>query len=204
MGWDISMYAEVRRRGHWRLAEPLTGNPSFDPARPEEEPEQKPVEIYDERNSELFAILAGVGRLGGDDSPFPCISPPRGTPPDLSTELANWYAQNDGATFATSWLLLTELLDFDWAANKVLRRGMVEPNVATAFRSATGGEPDPAWPTGVPYLYADQILSGPAVEVRWWQTCAEAVGDHFLHDVFAKLKTYGPPHDVRVAFWFSF
>jgi hypothetical protein len=159
--------------------------------------------VYRERNSALFAILAGVGHLGGEHSPFPCISPPRGVPADLSPELEALYADRSGLAYCASWLLLEEVLSLPWHQPRILRSAVVDPKIADSFRSASGGQPDPSWPKGVPYGYSHQMLYGRGVEVAWRESCADAVGDEFL-GLLLELQRHGSPKEIRMVFWFNF
>jgi len=164
MGTDVSMYAEVRWKGRWHLAEPLEqANLSLDGI-----DGLKPKEIYSTRCYALFAILADVMNPMRAIEPFDCISKPRGFPLDASDELRDWYSNFQGAVFAESWLLLRELLDFDWHGKRIHRRGVVDGNIAHLFRS--GRFPPPSeWPNGQIGV-ADQ---GVGVEVKWIDTYAD-------------------------------
>jgi len=91
--------------------------------------------MYSIRNSDLFAILAGIGNRtigpGGDKyDRFTVISRPRGLPPDVSQEVRKEYEKLqtgydgwDDDTFYASWLTIREILDFDWnQATKEIRK----------------------------------------------------------------------------------
>lgn len=200
MGLDVQMYVEVRRGDVWRLGDPLVKNPYFDPVRPQDEPQFKPREVYEGRNYELFAILANIGNPVRADEPFECVSYPRGLPPDVSAEVQVWHDQLEGATWAESWLLLGEILRFDWHGKEILRRAMVDDRAAHLFPPGRRGFPYENWPAEVNCGIWE---SGSGTEVRWKETYAEAVGDNLFNNLLPKLQSYGAPEGVRIVFWFN-
>jgi hypothetical protein len=200
MGTDISMFAEVRRDGHWVLAEPIQPNGMYTPDVPELGPQRKPKNLYQTRCRELFAILANVGNPIRAKAPFDFISEPRGLPSDASKELLDWHNHWKGDAFAESWLLLEELLAFDWHGKTILRRGVVNPAAAHLFPPGRIGFPNAEWPTGIPISAANQ---GSGVEVTWIDTYAQAVGQEFVDRTLTTLQHYGSPGLVRIVFWFD-
>jgi hypothetical protein len=200
MGCDIAMYAEVCRGGRWSLAEALERNPAFDPEHPQEEPEWRPRETFGDRNYSLFAIRADVCHPTWSAEPFESIASPRGLPPNLSEPLRVWHAQNDGDTWSESWLLLKEILGFDWHAKTIRRQAKVDPRVAHLFCPDQKGFPYEQRPAGIGVGYWE---AGPGVQVTWEETYAEAVGCSFFNQVIPRLKAFGSPAQVRVVFWFS-
>jgi hypothetical protein len=201
MGCDIAMYAEVLRHRRWALAEPLERNPAFDPEHPREEPEWKPAEVFGERNYALFAVVADVCNPTCSAEPFESIAPPRGLPGDLSEPLRIWHAQNDGDTWSESWLLLKEMLEFDWQGKTIRRQAIVDARCAHLFAPGQKGFPYAQWPAGLGIGYAE---AGSGVQVTWEESYAEAVGPSFFKQVLPRLKSFGPPEQVRVVFWFNF
>ena len=201
MGYDITMYAEVWRDGRWFLAEPLERNPAFHPEHPLEEPEWKPTEVIRERNYALFAVLADVCNPTCSTEPFESIAPPRGLPSDVSEPLQIWHAQNDGDTWSESWLLLKEILEFDWQGKTITRKAKVDERVAHLFAPGQKGFPYAQWPVGIGMGYSEE---GTGVQVTWEETYAEAVGPAFFERVVPRLNSLGPPQEVRVVFWFNF
>jgi hypothetical protein len=200
MGCDILMYAEVMRGNCWSLAEPLQPNPAFDPQHPDDAPQWKPTEIFRQRNFALFAILAGVCNPTCASEPFQSIAPPRGLPDDLSEPLRLWNAQNDGDTWSESWLLLKELLEFDWQ-QLIKRQAKVDPRVAHLFPPNQKGFPSDGWPPEVGQGYWE---AGSGVDVTWEETYADAVGPAFLENTLSRLSAFGPPDKVRIVFWFNY
>ncbi len=101
----------------------------------------------------------------------------------------------------TSWVLLEELLQFDWHGKRIWRRAKVDSKVAHFFVREGPDAFAEGWPPGVPY---DIWERGPGTEVRWIETYAEAVGPRFFEVVLPGLSAYGPACDVRAVFWFNF
>jgi len=201
MGTDIRIYAEVRKQGQWQLAEPPEKNRFWAEGCLDQGGEWAPKELYSVRTYELFAILANVCNPMRAVTPFDYISKPRGLPQDISEELLDWYTSWDGTAVAASWLLLNELLAFDWHGKQILRRGMVASEAAHLFPPGRRGFPFTEWPKGLPIAVSNQSRDG--IEVRWIESYAEAVGDEFMIQTMDALHTYGNPEDVRVVLWFD-
>ena len=69
-----------------------------------------PWEFFSDRNYELFGVLANVRRDG------PPIAEPRGLPDDLSSDARKYIDDYGGIDHTPSWLLLSEVLAYDWSA----------------------------------------------------------------------------------------
>ena len=201
MGTDIQIYAEVRKAGKWELAEPLEKIELWSDGF-EMGIEWKPRELYSIRCRALFAILANVSNPMHAVRPFEFISEPRGIPGDLSKELIDWYSRWKDDAFAGSWLLLEELLAFDWNGKRNQRRGLVDKTVAHLFKPGGGFPPHTEWPGGTIGI-ANQGFSPDLAEVTWIDTYAEAAGPEFMVHAMNKLRSYGPGRDVRIVFWFD-
>ncbi|QAA31775.1 hypothetical protein [Clostridium manihotivorum] len=68
-------------------------------------------EFYNgDRNYDLFSVLANVR----NDSNLRYISSPRGLPYDMSPELKDFSFIDKDDLYYHSWLLVKELIDFDW------------------------------------------------------------------------------------------
>ena len=76
-------------------------------------------EWYTDRCYPVFSVLAGVrqGYAEDGDTVWPMISPPRGLPED-HTAGDEWLGDH-----SFTWLMLDEVLDYPWEANKVERSG---------------------------------------------------------------------------------
>lgn len=104
MGCDIHFYVEHRVGDEWAAADVRAGGKSALNDGPANE-------IYIDRNYGLFAILAGVRN---DDGYYSPISLPRGVPEDASPEYRQAVEAYEFCSHSHSWLLLSELLAFDW------------------------------------------------------------------------------------------
>ncbi|MBF2002798.1 MAG: hypothetical protein IGS38_18995 [Synechococcales cyanobacterium M58_A2018_015] len=213
MGTDIYLYAEIKKHGTWQplsLAEQGEHRPEYCP---ESDPEDyldsqlsAPVEIYNSRNDDLFAILGDVRNPTGrtlNDQPFDVIAPPRGLPEDLSIEirsmLNDWECETGSGVSGPSWLLLSEVLEFDWYGKFMCYQAMVDARVAHLFEESKPFPYDP-WPKEIPIGYATYMRDG--VIVRWTDTYADAAGQDFM-DLLNTLKQQGEPSQIRLVFWFD-
>lgn len=111
MGTDIHFYVERRESSTspWRTADTWKEETFLD-----ESYTSVATPFYDDRNYDLFAILAnvrnGFGFAGvSTGSGFNIISEPRGWPEDCCPEL-----QAMDIDHTPSWLTLAEILAFDW------------------------------------------------------------------------------------------
>jgi hypothetical protein len=187
MSTDISMYVEVERNATWHL---LT--------EPKETSLHEPKEIYfSEQNYDLFAILADVRNPTGrtvDHQLFDVIAPWRGLPNDLSVELRNYFAGETNA----SWLLLSEVLRFDWHGKVIKYEAMVDARVAHLFEESKPFPAQDQWPQDIPTSYATWDSDG--VTVRWTDTYAVAANTFLAF--LETLKPYGEPSKIRLVFEF--
>jgi hypothetical protein len=120
MGTDIYMYSERRGESAWLLCSPLTPDPGVSLPEPLPAGFLAPASIYDRRNYDLFAILAGVRNCAHSAVPYQPIAAARGLPADLSDALAVWVARW-GAVDDASWLLLRELEEFPWHDRRITK-----------------------------------------------------------------------------------
>lgn len=92
---------------------------------------------YDDRNYDVFAILAGVrngtGFAGCDTGEgFVPISSPRGLPVDLSPSLRSG---NNLGDHSYSWLLAQEIHEYDWS-RETIKRGWIDAWTFEKWRKA--------------------------------------------------------------------
>jgi len=213
MGCDIHLYVEKKENDEWISADiwELNDNTldvSYD------------KKIYNERNYNLFAILAnvrnGYGFAGintGDE--FVPISIPKGLPTDCDERIKIVSDMWGCDGHSHSWLTLKELLNYDW--NQVnTHRGVVSKNDYYDFinrgkpkyySAGVGG-----W--GVKHITNETmkgLLDGSIkldsnfsyyTSVEWKETYKESV-KYFLNIVIPKLQSLGEPNDVRIVFWFD-
>lgn len=101
MGCDIHPHIEIKRGKKWVCLE------SKRDTRHDER--EEPMEGLSSRNYTLFGVLAGVR-----DSRVKQIIPRRGVPEDASDKVKKEYEDERGDAHSASWILLKELLDFNW------------------------------------------------------------------------------------------
>lgn len=117
MGCDIHFYTETRKDGVWATADTWTRDEPEEPGKP-----GRPFvahELYDDRNYNLFAILADVRNGRGfagvrTGSGFNPIAAPRGVPDDANALYKEVVAGWDVDGHSHSHFTLRELLDYDW------------------------------------------------------------------------------------------
>lgn len=113
MGVDIYVAAERRNTsGEWERPEPLVPIRQRYSWYPESDPRivREPVHsAY--RNRVLYDVLAFGRRIGSEPLIEP-IAPCRGLPADATPETVADHAEE--SEYGLSWLLLQEILDYDW------------------------------------------------------------------------------------------
>jgi hypothetical protein len=195
MSTDIMMYAEIEIDGTWQILrepphdlDPIDSNTR--------QPDLSPV-YYDRQNYELFAILADERNPTGrtvDNRLFEIVAAPRGLPEDLSPELGDALS---GEKIA-GWLLLAEVLEFDWYGKVMQYEAMVDARVAHLFEESKPFPPADLWPKDIPIGYAVWDCDG--VTVRWTDTYAAAAEDFM--DFLEKLRQLGELSKIRLVFRF--
>lgn len=107
MGTDIYFAVESRTGGTWERCEAMLPDP--------ESGTLNRRSWYDERNYELFFLLAGLESPRPVGPPSAVISEPRGLPEDLSDETAREFSRFlASGTFGMSWLSAHDLVAYDW------------------------------------------------------------------------------------------
>lgn len=202
MAITVEGYAEVRSDGRWAFGGRMVQNPfhGYDP----DEPEVLPEALFSSNTKELAAILTDTCNPVRSVYPYTPVVPPRGLPPDLSSELATWlrWREEQGEAWERStWFTVREAADFGWDDRMMRRRAYVAPEAAALFAGCPRGFPLAAWPSGLPVMYGGWSSEGVAVE--WRESYAEIVPE-FARDVLPRLGRFGPPDHVRlivVASW---
>lgn len=140
MGTDIHMWLEAKNwDGRWRL-------------------QMGQDACYGNRNYDAFAVLANVRNGRGfagvkTGEGFNVIAMPRGLPDDMSPELK--VIMDAGIEHTPTWLLLSEVLNFDWT-QVAHKQGWTE-----ALSFAAWERKDPLHLKGPPSYCGD--VSGPGV-----------------------------------------
>jgi hypothetical protein len=136
---------------------------------------------------------------------FDPVAPMRGFPEDASNETRSdfasfTYGESDHPD--PSWLLLREVLDYDWKQEYVQwSQRAIAPDAPPQFSpvpEGEGWEPYGEPMQGKPWYGKVQIFLR-----RTGKTIAEAVGS-FYTDSLPRLQTYGDPEDVRIVFWYEY
>lgn len=221
MGCDIHLYVEKKIEGKWVSADTWDGNEYEDGTKDVSADKS----FYNDRNYELFSILAGVRNRFNLDP----IIEPRGFPENASKELKNQYKKWDGDAHSTSWLTLQELIQFDWTktANK---SGFVSGDVYFEWleHGEKYGQNPESYCQGTSTtiinrtemdsrledikklttdylqlkLLVKNILGRIYCEVEWEQTY-HRMCNYFWSECMPKLFRVGKPKDVRLVFWFD-
>jgi hypothetical protein len=222
MGTDIHSFAERRTRRGWEACkDPTARNADGTPAL---------FSFYcgEDRNYELFAILAEVPRL--TNAGFESMASPRGLPSDLSPllrRIADEDARSGMCVHGHSWLTLRELLDFSWHERKRRIEGYVDAQQYYLFKAE--GRPQRMLPGPEtfaascgeggrkPLFGREQIVSNRKME-RYLKAGKETHGIYtkivleipyanfcplFVTETLPRLGTLGEPEDVRIVFWFD-
>lgn len=133
MGCDIHTYVEKKEGNHWNA---LKGKNRFFGKWEDEEEFTISNWIYDGRNYELFALLAGV-RNTYKVTP---ISKPKGVPNDLSNSIMKDYEEWGVDAHSASYYTFEELLNFDGKNKYIEVEGFVGEKGYKTFKEK--GEPD--------------------------------------------------------------
>lgn len=134
MGTDIHLIAEKRSASGWEVV-PAPDRPCWNHASGCRDCHwcggtlRMAGSWYDDRNYRVFAVLADVRNgygFGGisTHTPIVPIAGPRGLPVDLGTAAREWF-DNDAGDHTESWLLLAEVLAYDWDQTLRYRDGQV-------------------------------------------------------------------------------
>ncbi len=219
MSIEYSIFAERRDGTAWALIGEPTYLSAWDCLRP---PEALEISV----RNDLITVLNGylTRPWGIEHTGLEVIAEPRGLPRDLSPELGDWAARAADAELLAmpTWLLASEILDFDWHTPNILHRGYVMAGMARHFDPDRPEAPFPAdaWPGGwyeaaldpraldslLESFPEEQLVSTwprPGTEeVYWCESHHQAIDcqDEFFTD----LRALGPPEDmdrIRVIIW---
>lgn len=136
MGCDIHTRIEyLNRNEDWVCGDFFRINPYYSADDPCEREPYSVVELCDDRNYELFAVLADVRNYAG----VPYIDEPRGIPADACARTRFDYKAWGVDAHSASYFTLEELMEWNEKAESVKRSGMVSPE--DAARLDAGEEP---------------------------------------------------------------
>lgn len=199
MGTDINLYAEIRRNNKW---EPIP-----EPAATEWSKGKKvPIECTEiGRPYELFAALAGVCQNNLRLTMYAVVEPiaePRGLPKDMNDFYKKHLLENEcGYCFGHSWLMLQEIIDYDWDGQFVTQWAYVKSQYAHLFQE--GGLFPEEFPDGqsLYFVLPNWRQEPDTTEVSWITSYREYVGcsEEFIEE----LLELGSPNEIRVIFWFD-
>lgn len=239
MGCDIHLAVEVRRNGRWtrEVVVPESARSEWLLKSAAGEPEgweaRRAVRTwYDDRNYEVFAVLADV-RNNGHITP---ISQPRGLPDDMDEATRKLTGEDDDdydedeislGDHSQSWLTLAELLAYPWDG-EVQRDGVVSLDQFME-RVKTYGDSVPVRTDKFPYKEWSGGISGPGIVVRKasdvvaalrsnglgvasgertyvsdsWVMPVRVQARGFVDRLLPALLGLGAPDDVRIVFGFD-
>ena len=239
MGTDIHMYAEVLLSRHsgpseWTVVGrefPSTYHHegrlnvihSYSDGDQWESNQRYTVHPYEDRNYDLFAILAdvrnGLGFAGVQTGEgFNVIAEPRGLPSDVSPYVKKEFGGDESWYHSTSWLSLDEIISFDW--DQVSRHcGWVNLKQYEEFK--VNGKPL-SWCGGVSGLSvrhisneeADALLASQGnahrsisyyTLVHWDETYRDSVGSFLTETVpnLQRIREMDRVEDLRIVFGFD-
>jgi hypothetical protein len=178
------------------------------------------ISPYEDRNYDLFAILAdvrnGYGFAGVDTGDgFRPIAMPRGVPEDASQYYKNEVNQWDGDGHSHSYFTLDELEAYDWAGQSTTHRGWVDKEQYEVFKKQ--GHPD-SWSGGVSggrvkhitneemdKVKDDDEEASYYTQVEWQESYAESASSFLTETLPAlrKIKKMKDVEDIRIVFFFD-
>ena len=225
MGTDIHMYAETRRNKQWTKVGAVFKDSWYNADKPESR-WNKPYtdHPYDDRNYDLFAILANVRNGHGfagcrTSNGFNPIAEPKGLPNDVTPEVQDELRDWDGHSY--SWFSLKELKEYDWE-QMVTHVGVLSENQYKAMKE-TGEHPN-SWCGGVggrdimtvDSVTMDKILNKTMdrdnnieyyvqteFPAKTYKDCCYTFVEKTIPELEALVPEDGTDEDVRILFCFD-
>lgn len=197
MGTDITLYAEINNDGQWQpIPEPSITHWS--------EGKVVPIEpISWGRPYELFTVLAGAAtyKVRTVHTKIHTIAEPRGFPENMNTFYQKAFDDEklDCCNFCHSWLLVQEIIDFDWDNQFIIHEAYVERENTHLFNKGNNFPHDTFPENGI--LAYKQQKDRELSLVCWRESYREFV--EYSEWLIEELIKLGDPQKVRVIFWFD-
>jgi hypothetical protein len=207
MGTDINIYLETNRNGKWEpIPEPTVREWSKGKKIPVDD-----IRMMDSRPYQLFAALAGVCQDHLRHTLYAVVEPiaePRGLPDDMNDLYKQYFSGTtdfviypSGNRFGHTWLMLQEIIDYDWDGQFVTQWAYVKNEFANLFQRES---PFPeAFPNGeeIYFVLPNRLQEPGTTEVSWMTSYRDYVGcsEAFIEE----LLKFGFPNEIRVIFWFD-
>lgn len=233
MGCDIHMLAEIKMEypnkevlPEWEVVGRVFPDPYYNPKRTPyfvgeeyENNEKFTYEPYNNRNYDLFAILANVrngsGFAGVDTGDgFKPIDLPRGVPKDASSFYKKLVKKWSGDGHSHSYFTLQELLDFDWKGQTTTKRGWIDYKEYQVFKKKgrPSGWSGDIWGNRIKKISNKKMDKIPKdtkreyfTQVSWRVSYKEAAKD-FVDETIPRLQKLLKKEDVlevRIVFFFD-
>lgn len=191
MGCDIHLYVEKKKNGKWVSAQGLVKDEDGNLDVP------YPDILFDDRNYELFAFLAGVRDYWGNQ-----YFKPKGFPKNASEEIKKIYKRWGLDAHTPSYLTLKELKSVNWEDKMIKESGKMDKKQWKKLKkSIDSGKPN--WDLLYPHCLETNIKSHVPFEVS---IPIKVYLKRFYDIVVERLYTYDwkcKEDEIRIVFWFD-
>lgn len=203
MGCDIHLYVEYRKtikdKPKWYSGDYLMLNPYYD-VYDDEESVYTIVPLYDDRNYDLFAILADVRNYC--DNKY--ISLPKGLPKDVTKETAkeSFYWGDDGHSH--SYFTLRELLEF--TPEVIHRKGYISKEAADELDAGVMPTSWCRYTNAEDYVYREWVENSNELEplIKLLKQRAHELGVVYNWEwKYEPEKALEKSENIRIVFWFD-
>lgn len=203
MGCDIHLYVEYRKtikdESKWYSGDYLMLNPYYG-VYDDEEPKYNIVPLYNNRNYDLFAILADVRNYCGNKY----ISLPKGLPCDVTKETIkeSFYWGTDGHSH--SYFTLRELLEFE--PEPINRKGYISKEDADKLDAGIVPTVWYNWTNAEGFVYREWIDNTNGLEplINLLKQRADELGVVYnWRWEYEPDKALERAENIRIVFWFD-